>query len=226
MFVGGEHVTYEMDHWRICDCVERVKTEKLLEASKITWAFQKKTFDNFHLENVHDCVHEAYRKARIYTSKFDVIKNTANNGIIIMGRPGSGKTHLMMATSNELMRKGVELLYFPYVEGMEEVKEDMKKEDVNKKRFEKMQQVPVLFIDDLFKPPKEPSAYELTKMYEVINYRYMEKKPIIISTERYIEDLIRFDEALGSRIKEMCQDFRVEMRGDSNLNYRMRDEAI
>lgn len=83
----------------------------------------------------------------------------------------------------------------------------------------------MLFIDDLFKPPSQPTAYEIRKMYEVINYRYMEQMPIMISSERKISDLVDIDEALGSRINEMCREFRVELDGGREMNYRMREGA-
>ncbi|MFK7696417.1 ATP-binding protein [Paenibacillus sp. HJGM_3] len=227
--VKGELVEVMMDHWHICDCVAKRKnqeqTDALFQSSKITWAFQKRTFDSFDLSYLADPVRAAYRKARTYHSRFADIRTTPNNGICLLGKPGSGKTHLLTAISNALLSEGVEVLYAPFVQCIEEMKNDMHKEEINKARIEKMQKVEVLFIDDLFKPPNTPSAYEIRKMYEVINYRYMEQMPIMISSERKISELVDIDEALGSRINEMCRDFRVELDGGRELNYRMREGA-
>ena len=43
---------------------------------------------------------------------------------------------------------------------------------------------------------------------------------MIISTEMFMSDLLKIDEAIGSRILEMCGDYSVELRG-SRLNYRI-----
>lgn len=204
---------------------EQERMENLSKSSQITQKFRRKTFDAFNLDEVADVVRDAYRKARVYRVKFHDIKDTDDNGFCLLGRPGCGKTHLIMAIVNELLDEGIEVLYFPYVEGFEEIKADMKKEDVNKERFEKMQRVPVLFIDDLFKPPHPPSTYELKQMFNVINYRYMEKLPTLISSEYPIKKLVELDEGLGSRVNEMCREFRVELMGGAELNWRMREGA-
>ena len=61
------------------------------------------------------------------------------------------------------------------------------------------------------------------QMFAVINYRYMNNLPMLISSEKLIEDLIQIDEALGSRIYEMSKDYVIELIG-KKLNYRMRDD--
>jgi DNA replication protein DnaC len=222
--VKGEMKDIRTDFWKICECVEREKVERLMKSSSITLAFQLKTFDNFSLEDVHDSIREAYRKARVYSNMFPKIRETPNNGICLLGRPGCGKTHLLTAISNELISEGVEVVYFPYVESFEEIKNDMKKEDVNAKRFERLMNAEVVFIDDLFKPPSKVSEYEMKQIFKVINYRYMEKKPIMISSEHDIDSLLSLDEALGSRIQEMCREFRVILKGGREMNYRLRED--
>ncbi|MBQ3423200.1 MAG: DNA replication protein, partial [Romboutsia sp.] len=77
----------------------------------------------------------------------------------------------------------------------------------------------VLLIDDLFKGSVTPS--DINIMFEIINYRYLNKKPMIISTEKYLDDLLSIDEALGSRIIEMCGTHNLELRG-RHLNYRLK----
>lgn len=226
--VKGENIEVLMDLWKECECVakqrELERVDKLLQSSKITPAFRNLTFERFDLRGLTAIVTDAYRKATIYCNKFDAIRKTANNGLCLLGRPGCGKTHLITAIANTLLDRDIEVLYFPYVSGMEEIKSDMKKEDVNKQRFEKMKSVPVLFIDDLFKPPTVPSDYDLKLMFNVINHRYMEKLPILISSELSINEMVMHDEGLGSRINEMCKEFRVLMKGGVELNYRLRED--
>lgn len=217
-----------MDHWRECECAikerEKNRQEKLLKSSEITFAFRKKTFDSFSLEDIHEDIRSAYRKCQTYKSRFAEIRKEENNGICLMGQPGCGKTHLLMAVTNSLLDQNIDVLYFPYVQGFEEIKADMKKDDINKYRFDKMKSVAVLFIDDLFKPPSAPSDYELKQMFNVINHRYLEKLPTLISTEVSISRMCDFDEGLGSRINEMCREFRVLLKGGKELNYRMRGD--
>ena len=76
----------------------------------------------------------------------------------------------------------------------------------------------VHLIDDLFKGNITPS--DINIIFEIINYRYFNNKPIIVSTEKYKSDLLKIDEAIGSRILEMCDKFNIEVRG-KGLNYRI-----
>ncbi len=83
----------------------------------------------------------------------------------------------------------------------------------------------MLFIDDLFKPVNgKPRAtdWQLEQMYSVLNYRYLNHKPILLSSELTIETLVRVDEALGTRIYEMCSDYLVIIKGATyELNHRL-----
>ena len=58
-------------------------------------------------------------------------------------------------------------------------------------------------------------------MFEIINHRYLNKLPIIVSTEYLVEEMLSYDEAIGSRIYEMSKGFIVEVKGQEN-NYRLR----
>jgi DNA replication protein DnaC len=57
-------------------------------------------------------------------------------------------------------------------------------------------------------------------MFELINHRYFNNLPIIISSELSVSRLLSIDEALGSRLVEMSKGRVVELRG-RELNYRM-----
>ena len=76
----------------------------------------------------------------------------------------------------------------------------------------------MLYIYDLLKG--KPTEADLNILYELINYRYMHNKPMIISTEKLPDELIDFDEAVGSRIIEMCRGNMVVLQG-KELNYRL-----
>jgi DNA replication protein DnaC len=154
-----------------------------------------------------------------YIARFDNIKGQRQNSIALLGKSGAGKTHLLSAIANELIDRGVPILYFPFVEGFNEIKDDF---EMLESRINKMQKIDVLFIDDMFKGRKEPTQFQIEQMFAVINYRYINHLPMLISSEKTINDLIQIDEALGSRIYEMCKDYMVELKGDK-LNYRMRD---
>lgn len=208
-----------MEYARDCDCKKSRKAEKLMKSSKITEEFQGKTFRNFDLKGRPLVVQQARDAAYNYTINFEEIRNTRANSISLLGRPGCGKTHLLMAISNNLLAKGVGVVYFPWVEGFNEIKDDLGMLD---ERIKRLQTAEVLYIDDMFKGRAVPTDFQLEQLFAIINYRYLEKKPVLISSERSIMQLCEIDEGIGSRINEMCENYRVVLNGGIELNYRLK----
>lgn len=212
-----------------CSCLKWRNLHRLFKASQITEEFQKLGFRNFITEGKPEVIKIAYETAMEYYQSFDQIKNTRQNSIALLGQPGSGKTHLLTAIANNLMRKkGIPVLYFPYVEGFNDLRDDL---DRLEEKLERMKKIDVLFIDDLFKPsgkdengkPKpKVTDWQIEQLYAVTNYRYLNYKPILVSSELTVDELADVDEALGTRIYEMCSDFTVVIKGDrKKLNHRL-----
>ncbi|WP_339283704.1 ATP-binding protein [Paenibacillus sp. FSL R5-0486] len=215
-----------MDKWEDCPCTKDRAIERLMKSSHITEKFRQKTLTNFITDGLPELVKESHQAAVEYVSSYAAIKDTPQNSMALLGKSGAGKTHVLMGVSNNLLKKGVGVLYFPYIEGFSELKDNM---DTVGTRLQQLKQVEVLFIDDLFKGGKKdkvtgikmPSDWEVEKMIEVINHRYLEQKPTLISSERDIADLCDIDEALGGRIHEMCKDYMVIITGGLEMNYRL-----
>ena len=82
---------------------------------------------------------------------------------------------------------------------------------------ERMRKADLLVIDDLGKEKPSPFTNEL--FYRVVNGRYKDKLPMIITSNYGVESLSeRLDYAVFSRLVAMCR--AVEMRG---IDYRMKD---
>ncbi|MGE7121827.1 ATP-binding protein [Peribacillus sp. NPDC046944] len=206
-----------------CDCIRKKKAERLMRASEITNEFKKLGFQNFLREDKPQVISDAYECSLAYFQSFAEIRKERANSISLLGQPGAGKTHLLTAISNNLIKKlNVPVLYFPYVEGFNDLKDDFDKLEA---KLERMKQVEVLFIDDLFKPVKgKPRAteWQVEQLYAVINFRYLNHKPILVSSELIVDEIVDVDEALGTRIYQMCKDFTVVIQGDRKiLNHRL-----
>lgn len=207
-----------IEYYVVCECFKNSKRERIMKASQITFEFRKKTFLSWDTAWLSDVVRNAQKCAMNYSNSFEKVRSLRQNSIALLGQSGAGKTHLLSAIANDLIDKGIIILYFPFVEGFNEIKDDF---DLLEQRINKMQKVDVLFIDDLFKGRKEPTSFQIEQMFAVINYRYLNNLPILVSSEKNINELLKIDEALGSRIYEMCKDYLVELKGDG-LNYRLR----
>lgn len=209
-----------LDVMKNCECHKKVVSQGLMKSSEITDEFKKMAFGNFQLEGKHRLINDAYHCALNYFKNYESIKNERHNSISLLGQPGCGKTHLLTAIANNLMvRKQVPVFYFPFVEGFNDLKDDF---DLLEQKTQRMKRVEVLFIDDLFKGRDYPTPFQIEQMFAVINYRYLNHKPIMVSSEKTVDELCDIDEALGTRIYQMCQDYTVVVKGDRKvLNHRL-----
>lgn len=140
------------------------------------------------------------------------------------GQVGSGKTHLCTAVCRELLLKGHEVYYMPWQTEVSELKQHAMDSDVYADKMSRLKSVEVLYIDDFFKPVQgqEPSAADVRIAYDIINYRYCNQMPTLISSERNIMELVGIDEATGSRIYEMSKAHNMSIRRDPTRDYRIK----
>lgn len=207
----------------VCSCNEWRKARRLMKSSDITEEFKKLGFQNFNTEGKPQIIQDAYECALNYFQSFREIKGDRRNSIALLGQPGVGKTHLLTAIANNLIKKQyVPVLYFPFVEGFNDLKDDF---DKLEEKLERMKKVDVLYIDDLFKPANgkaRATDWQVEQTYAVVNHRYLNHMPIMVSSELTVDELCDIDEALGTRIYQMCQDFCVVIKGDrKELNHRL-----
>lgn len=217
-WASGSPKFYEV--FKDCVCAPKRQSQHLMKFSEITEEFKKMTFSSFILEGKAEVIKEAHQCAVDYFVEFDHIKDTRNNSISLLGQPGAGKTHLLTALANNLIiKKQISVLYFPFVEGFNDLKDDF---TVLEEKLTKMKRVGVLFIDDLFKGRTQPTDFQIEQMFAVINYRYLNHKPIMISSEKTVDELCDIDEALGTRIFEMSKNYTIVIKGDRKvLNHRL-----
>lgn len=209
-----------------CKCREAKLYKRILESCGIAEDFLTKNFDNFKVLNKPTEV--LYNKAKEYADTFHLIRETKNNSLAILGQVGSGKSHLTIAVANELMRKNIGVRYMQYREDIPKIKQCAMDQDNYNKEMNKWKNSTVLLIDDLFKRATTKTQHgeflndsDSRIMFEIINHRYFNKLPIIVSSEHSVMKLLELDEAIGSRIIEMCKGHTVEIKGIEN-NYRLR----
>lgn len=211
---------------KMCKCREAKQYQRILDSSGISEAFQKKNFGNF--KPMKGIVKATKDMAMKYVKDFEEIRDTENNSIAFLGQVGSGKTHLSIAIANNLMKRNIGVRYMQYREDIMKIKQSAIDEIAYNREINKYKTASVLLIDDLYKGAitKNRMGYEvvneadLRAMFEIINYRYLKKLPIIVSSEFTTDRLLSFDEAIGSRIIQMCKGHIVELKGQE-LNYRL-----
>jgi DNA replication protein DnaC len=201
-----------------CECrdIERVKNQ--WKAAGINPEKSKQTFGNFQVWNNYS--QKSKDTATTYYKDFQNIRSSRRNSIMLCGQVGSGKTHLCIALALNFLNKNIKVVYMPYRDIITSIKQNMLDDEYYKNTVSKYQTCDVLLVDDLFKGKINDS--DINIMFEILNYRYLNHLPIIVSTEFTVEKLLTFDEGIGSRIYEMCKDYIVEVDKGKENNYRLR----
>ena len=201
-----------------CECRKREKIKNQWKSAGINPEMINCTFGNF---NVYNRISEKMKDTALsYLNEFDDIRKSRKNSIMLCGQVGCGKTHLSIAIGINMIKRNKRVVYMPYRDVITKIKQNMIDEEYYRKSISRFQTCEILLIDDMFKGKVNES--DINIMFEIINYRYLNFLPIIVSSEFTVENLLGFDQGVGSRIYEMCKDYIVEVEKDVKNNYRLR----
>lgn len=186
---------------------EKRRAERMIEECNLGRRFKDRTFENFDQSKFPS----AYEKVKSYAEQFG---NNCGESLLLIGNPGTGKTHLAAAATNYIVRNmGISVKFGNFPELLENMKTSFGTEkDIGRELID----VPLLVIDDLGK--ERQSEWSRSVIYRVINGRYENYAPIIITTNETMMTLrSNIGEATFSRIIEMCEG--IDMNGE---DYRIR----
>ncbi len=192
-----------------CECIEKRQIKEKLEGCGLTDSFKKKTFSTFKTDTEHQ--KQVKLRAMSYCKKFKEEKGS----FLLTGNPGTGKTHLGIAIIMQLVNQNVGCRYAEYISLIMRLKQCCMDPINYNKEINEYKNCTVLFLDDLLKG--QTSEADRKYIYEIINYRYMTEKSIIVSTEKSLNELMDYDAAITSRIIEMCRENIIDFKNVPNM---------
>lgn len=137
-------------------------------------------------------------KCKRYADAWDDMRRE-NNGLLLWGNTGNGKTFAAACIANELIDRGIPAMItsFPRILNAGYDKQEI---------IEQVHYYPLLVIDDL--GAERSSEYAMETVYTVIDERYKSKKPLIVTTNLTLDELCRPKDMtyqrIYDRILEMC----------------------
>lgn len=201
-----------------CECLSKTKNEIRIKKSGLADVIERYTFESFKTKE------EWQKRLKASAEKF---AENPGNWFYVGGQSGCGKTHICTAIVKTLMEKGLESKYIIWTEEITKLKANKNKDEEYRQLIEPIETAKVLYIDDFLKLPSgarsTPTQSDIMTAFEIINYRYNNRGRLItiISSEHTVEDLLYFDEALGSRIYEASKGSRNIIKREDKRNYRM-----
>lgn len=188
----------------------KIRIERLLGQSGLKKRFMQRTFENFIADTPerHKCLTIAMR----YVETFEQRK-ALGEGLFIEGTIGTGKTHLAAAISLALINRGVAAVFKTANNLLQDFKNTFDEYGGNASEgalLNLYKSVDLLIIDDLGK--EQCTEWSVSTLYTIINDRYEDMKPVIVTTNYNGAGLIEAltprggdrtkAEAIVSRLKE------------------------
>lgn len=202
---------------RNCKCKAVRASIKRMRESGLGDIIERYTFDRYVVTDEWQA--NIKRAAQMFVRQ--------DHGVFFIGgQSGCGKTHICTAITSEFMRQRKAAYYMIWAEEVVKLKAVVTESEEYNRMINRLKNIDVLYIDDFFKPvgdnPK-PTAADIRLAYEIINHRYNSSKNItVISSERYIQEILEIDEATGGRIAEYAGGYMFNVQRNVARNYRLR----
>jgi len=183
---------------------EQIKNREELERINRlrTQGIQDKGYINWTFENDDGSNPKQTDKAMRYCLKWDEMYRD-NIGLLLWGNVGTGKTFFAACIANYLINLGVPVLMTSFIK----LTNALTGFDEDKNAYiRSLNNYKLLIIDDL--GAERQSDYMLEQVYNIIDSRYKNQQPIIITTNLSLSEIknpsdIKYSR-IYSRILEMC----------------------
>jgi len=149
--------------------------------------FQQKTFKNFVKDEYN---HALYNVGKNYCDNFEEMRKN-NNGLLLYGDPGIGKTFLTACISNELINKGFTVVAISTISIINRIYESYGKfNDYGEMEIlKKINQATLLILDDLGAEHESKNEKEKQIIYSILDERSRNRKPTICTTNLSLQQL-------------------------------------
>jgi DNA replication protein DnaC len=202
--------------WAVpCDCTTVDRPERALARARVPERYRHCDFENFETDNetiaqaAHDQL-QAWKRslgqAKLIVQRFAEefpFTQDGENGLLLMGPCGAGKTHLAVAALKRIVLRGHGGLFYDYRELLKQIQDSYNAEvqSTEMSVLEPVLKAELLVLDDV--GSSKPSLWALETVGHVLNTRYNEKRVTMITTNYLDSDSAGAAAATSQRVAGM-----------------------
>jgi len=170
--------------------------EKRLKRSEIPKCFVGKGFDDYEVS--YPAQQNALDVCKRYAAKFEEIRKEGT-GLVLVGNPSTGKSHLACAVLQAVMSKGGTGMFLTVSEMLRMLRSgyNAKTEYSHAEVFDILTSQDLLALDEVGMPTDGNPEKAKTLVFDVINRRLQELRPVILLGNVNAEEIERH---LGERV--------------------------
>jgi len=178
------------------DLIRQIRLREKLGAAAVPKRFDGKRFDDYQCDTPEKTA--ALGKCKAYAESFKENFDVGRN-LILIGTPGTGKTHLGTAIANYLNREtGYTAAYRTIGGVLQAIKQTFNSNEGECEAgiINGLAGVDLLVLDEIGATREAPSDFELSTIFAIINGRYESELPTVIISNLSAEALTQ---AMGDR---------------------------
>ncbi len=194
---------------RPCDCgmyEQVVRRGSRVRNSGIPVRFMDKELDTFQHQKGDRTRAQIVQAARAYARSF---RKDESEGLLLRGKPGSGKTHIAVGILKEVLRRGFTGHYTNFNDLLSRLRDSYNRGSLESEAelLAEMEESDLLVLDDV--GAESATNWVRDRLYLIVNRRYESARALLVTTNCGEEQLrAHVGERTASRLYEMCsQDF-------------------